>query len=109
MTDDPPDSNPLAIPDTRPNMFLLVPYGLAVLFGVAFFAIDTQLHSLVDGFVVVPFWIGAALLVRRDVNGLRVFMVRCRLTLTLLDAHRWGGQSVTPWPLKGKRGERHAL
>jgi type IV secretory pathway VirB3-like protein len=108
IDDAPPDKDLLAIPDTRPNMLMFVPYELAVLFGVVFFAIDTQMHSMVKGFVVAPFWLLAAALVRRDVNGVRVFMVRARLALMLLDVHRWGGLSASPWPLKSK-GSRHAL
>ena len=73
-----------------------------------FFAIDTQMHSMLKGFVVVPLWLIAAALVRRDVNGVRVFMVRARLVMMLLDSHRWGGLSASPWPLKAK-GRRHAL
>jgi type IV secretory pathway VirB3-like protein len=108
IEDQPADQDSLAIPDTRPQMWLFVPYELAILFGVLFFAIDTQLHSMVKGFVVLPFWITAALLVRRDVNGVRVFMIRLRLILMLLDAHRWGGISASPWPLKSKV-RRYAL
>ena len=89
-------------------MLLMIPYELAVLFGVIFFAVDTQMHSMVKGFIVVPFWVIAALLVRRDVNGVRVFMVRLRLGLMLLDVHRWGGLSASPWRLKAK-GSRHAV
>ena len=108
IEDQPADRDKLAIPDTRPNFLLFIPYELAVLFGMLFFAIDTQMHSMVRGFVVVPFWLLAAALVRRDVNGVRVFMVRARLTLMLLDVHRWGGLSASPWPLKAK-GSRHAV
>jgi type IV secretory pathway VirB3-like protein len=102
------DRDLLAIPDTRPNMLLFIPYELAVLFGVVFFAVDTQMHSMVKGFVVLPFWLLAAVLVKRDVNGVRVFMVRLRLAMMLLDVHRWGGLSASPWPIKAK-GPRHAL
>lgn len=103
-----PDRDLLAIPDTRPQMFCFIPYELAILFGILFFAIDTQMHSMVKGFVVVPVWLLAAALVRRDINGVRVFMVRLRLGLMLLDSHRWGGLSASPWPLKSK-GVRHAV
>ena len=108
IEDEPADHDVLAIPDTRPNMLLFIPYELAVGFGMLFFAVDTQLHSMVKGFIVAPLWLLAAALVRRDINGVRVFMVRARLTLMLLDAHRWGGLSASPWPLKAK-GPRHAL
>jgi type IV secretory pathway VirB3-like protein len=108
IDDQPADRDRLAIPDTRPNFLLFIPYELAVLFGMLFFAIDTQMHSMVKGFVVAPFWLLAAALVRRDVNGMRVFMVRARLGLMLLDVHRWGGLSASPWPRKARRS-RHAL
>jgi type IV secretory pathway VirB3-like protein len=99
--DEEADCEPLAIQDTRPNMFLGIPYDLAIIFGAAFFAIDTQLHSMVWGFSAVPFWIGAAVLVRRDVNGFRVAWVRWRIGMfSMMDAHRWDGWSVSPWPLK---------
>jgi type IV secretory pathway VirB3-like protein len=106
IEDQPADRDVLAIPDTRPNMLLFIPYELAVGFAMLFFAIDTQLHSMVKGFIVVPFWLVAAALVRRDVNGVRVFMVRARLILMLLDVHRWGGLSASPWPLKSKGSGR---
>jgi type IV secretory pathway VirB3-like protein len=102
IEEQPADKDRLAIPDTRPQMFLFVPYELAVLFGVLFFGIDTQLHSIFKGLIVLPLWIVAAVLVKRDVNGVRVFMVRLRLALLLLDAHRWGGLSASPWPLQAK-------
>jgi type IV secretory pathway VirB3-like protein len=90
----------LHLPLTRPNLFLMVPYGLAVMFGVAFFALDTEFHSWKLGFLVLPFWSGAAVLVRRDLNGVRVFLCRARLCLTLLDAWRWGGPSASPFHAK---------
>jgi type IV secretory pathway VirB3-like protein len=106
ITDDDPDRDSLAIPDTRPNMFLLIPYELAISFGMLFFAIDTQLHSLVKGFVVLPFWILAASLVKRDINGVRIFMIRLRLLFLYLDVARWGGFSATPWPSTERRPRR---
>jgi type IV secretion system protein VirB3 len=108
IADQAADKDRLAVPDTRPQMFLFVPYELAILFGMAFFATDTFLHSMVDGFIVLPLWAIAALLVKRDVNGVRVFMVRFRLLMLLLDAHRWGGLSASPWPLNA-REDRGAI
>jgi type IV secretory pathway VirB3-like protein len=99
IEEQPADKDRLAIPDTRPQMWLAVPFELAIMFGMAFFAIDTQMHSIFKGLLVLPLWIVAALLVKRDINGVRVFMVRLRLAMLLLDAHRWGGLSASPWPL----------
>lgn len=108
IEDQEPDRDVLAVPDTRPQMFLFIPYELAICFGILFFAIDTQMHSMVRGFIVVPFWLIAAALVQRDVNGVRVFMVRVRIALMLLDIHRWGGLSASPWPIKEK-APRYAI
>jgi type IV secretory pathway VirB3-like protein len=98
--DVPLEEETLHLPLTRPNLFLMVPYGLAVAFGMAFFGIDTEFHSGKLGFLVLPFWSGAAVLVRRDLNGVRIFMVQVRLALTLLDTYRWGGPSAAPFPIK---------
>ena len=98
--DVPLEEETLHLPLTRPNLFLMVPYGLAVAFGMAFFGIDTELHSWKLGFLVLPFWSGAAVLVRGDLREVRVIMFRVRLALTLLDAHRWGGPSEAPFPAK---------
>ena len=108
IDDDAPEKDPIATQDTRPNMFLWVPYELAMVFFIGFFAIDNKMHSIKDGFIVIPFWMLAAILVRRDVNGVRVFFVRSRLILLLLDQHRWGGLSTSPWPLNDET-PRHAL
>lgn len=103
--DEEPDSEPLAIQDTRPNFWFGVPYDLAILFFTAFLVINTQMHSMVDGLIVVPFWIGAAIIVRRDVNGFRVFWARSRIGMySMFDAHRWGGWSVSPMGLNDQRG-----
>lgn len=98
--EDPLDTEVLHIPPTRPNMFLRVPYELAVLFMMLFFASDTMLHSWKAGFLVIPLWAAAAVLVRRDLNGVRVAMVRMRLLTVVLDAHRWGGLSADPYPIR---------
>lgn len=103
LTDDPPDVNALAKADTQPRTFLFVPYELAVGFVIGCAALDVQFHSWKLGFIVVPFWAAAALLCKRDLNGVRVFLVRIRLALTLMDAHRWGGPSASPWPLGDRR------
>ena len=108
IEDEKPERDRLAVQDTRPNLILFIPYELGMTFGIGFFAIDTQTHSIVNGLLVVPFWILAALLVRRDINGARVFFVRLRLCMLLLDQHRWEGLSATPWPLAA-REDRHAV
>ena len=102
IDDEPPEKHPIAAQDTRPNFFLFVPYELGMIFCIAFFAIDTGTHTLKNGFIVAPFWILAALLVRRDVNGVRAFFVRVYLWSLLFDQHRWGGLSTSPWPVKSK-------
>lgn len=97
VTDEPPDQDVLAIPDTKPQMFLFLPYEFAIFMAMAFFVIDIQTHSLINGFLIGPIWFGFAVLVRRDVNGIRVMMVNLRYGLMYLGFHRWGGLSVSPW------------
>lgn len=109
LTDDRPETDLLAKSDTHSNLVLFVPYELFMLLLIGFFVIDIQMHSAVDGLAVLPFWAVAAALCKRDLNGVRVWLVRAKLAMTrpayFLDAHRWGGPSVSPWP-RGKRGGR---
>ena len=94
------ESEVLHIQPTRPNMIGMIPYELAVTFGVIFFASNVFFHSLFIGFFVVPFWGAAATLVRHDLNGVRVFFVRLRLITVQADAHRWGAPSASPYPFR---------
>jgi len=91
------------LPLTRPNLFVFIPYELAVVFGTLFFALDTQFHSWKIGFSVLPLWSGAAILTKRDYNGVRVFLTRLRLMPTMFDSFRWGGATVAPFPAKPSR------
>lgn len=104
-----PDKELLAKADTAPRMFLFVPSDLAIMFATAFFAINTLFHAITYGCVVFPFWMLAAVLTKRDVNGVRMFMVKWRLWLMLFDSYRWEGFSASPWPLNVKRKTDHAL
>lgn len=105
--DDPPEVDVLAKADTQPHTFLGVPFEIAIVLGCGFFVINIQFHAIFWGLVVAPFWALAFILCKYDLNGVRVFLVRFKLALILLDAHRWGSPSASPWPLAGSKGERH--
>ncbi|MGH7043309.1 MAG: type IV secretion system protein VirB3 [Acetobacteraceae bacterium] len=108
---EPLESEPLHVADTRPALMFGIPMELAVVFGTAFFAIDTELHTPFWGFVVLPFWFLAAVLVRTDYNGVRVFFVWLRTSAVMFDSYLWGGASVAPFPVRlhGSRGIPGAL
>lgn len=94
------EEDDVQLPLTRPNLFLLIPYELAVGFGIGFFLLDNTFHSWKAGFAILPLWGGAAMLVKRDFNGIRVMLTRLRVIATMLEAYRWSGQSLTPFPMK---------
>lgn len=95
---EPLETELLSVADTRPALMFGIPMELAVVFGTAFFAIDTELHSPFWGFAVVPFWFLAAILVRTDYNGVRIFFLWLRTSAVMFDSHLWGGASLAPLP-----------
>ena len=97
-SDDRLESSPLSVVMTRPAMMLFIPSELAVTLGMGFFLINNLTHNLYWGCVVVPVWIVAAGLVRRDYNAVRVWFVALRLMAPRLTAYLWGGASVSPYP-----------
>ncbi|HUZ62971.1 MAG TPA: type IV secretion system protein VirB3 [Acetobacteraceae bacterium] len=97
---EPLEAEPLHVADTRPALMFGIPMELAVIFGSAFFAIDTELHTPFWGFAVLPFWFLAAVLVRTDYNGVRVFFVWLRTSAVTFDSYLWGGASVAPFPAR---------
>lgn len=108
---EPLETDPLSVADTRPALMFGIPMELAVVFGTAFFAIDTELHSPFWGFVVIPFWFMAAVLVRTDYNRSRIFFVWLRTSAVMFDSYLWGGASLPPFPviLRGYREIADAL
>jgi type IV secretion system protein VirB3 len=96
---EPLETEPLSVADTRPALMFGIPMELAVVLGTAFFAIDTELHSPFWGFAVVPFWFLAAVLVRTDYNGVRIFFLWLRTSAVMFDSYLWGGASLAPLPV----------
>ena len=103
---EPLETEHLSVADTRPALMFGIPMELAVVFGTAFFAIDTELHSPFWGFAVVPFWFLAAVLVRTDYNGVRVFFVWLRTSAVMFDSHLWGGRPLPRFPLSSANAGR---
>lgn len=103
---EPLETESLSVADTRPAMMFGIPMELAVIFGTACFAIDTEFHSPFWGLAVVPFWFLAAVLVRTDYNGVRIFFVWLRTSAAMFDSYLWGGASLAPMPVSlGKSRE----
>lgn len=87
-------------------MWLGVPVELALYLFIGVAGVGIIYHGyygfggLIPG---IPVWIGAAILCKRDVNGIRVFGVKSRLITLYLDAYRWqGALSPSPWPRNSK-------
>lgn len=54
---------------------------------------------------VIPVWLGARVLVARDYNAMGVVYLYLKTAGRSVDSPRWGGASVTPFPIRiQKRG-----
>lgn len=95
---DGPDSEELDVSMTQEATVLFIPYTLATILGIAFFAAGTLFHTWKVVFVVPPIWFIAALATKNDRNGIRVFMVKTRLLKLWAFAHLHGGWSLNPPP-----------
>lgn len=106
MQDDPPDRDTLAKADTQPKMFLFVPWELFWCLFIGAAMVGTVYHrffGLGGVILVLPIWLAAAALCKRDIHGVKSFFVRAKLITFYLDAYRWqGALSPTPWPTKEK-------
>lgn len=100
------EEEPLHVAGTRPALMAGIPMELAVVLTTAFFAIDVAAHSMLWGFAFAPFWFLGAVLVRHDYNGVRIFFIWLRSSALMLDAHLWGGASVSPLPVRLPRRPR---
>lgn len=82
---------------TRPALLWGVPYVLAI--------VIIQIAGIVGIFhwagpvVAAPLWFLAAVLVRRDYNAPRVWMLWWNTSARCMDAEIWGGASMAPMPL----------
>src|SRR5215469_9300799 len=95
---------PLFLALTRPPIMPLLglPHGLALFFIVA----GAETVILTKGFITLmalfPLWAGATLYVRNDWNAMRVLGLFLRSKVKSVDVHRWGGASLSPFPLRSK-------
>ena len=95
---------PLFLALTRPSIMPLLglPHGLALFFVVA----GAETIIFTKGFwgllAVFPFWVAATLYVRNDWNAMHVLALFLRTKIRSLDVHRWGGASLSPFPMKSK-------
>jgi type IV secretion system protein VirB3 len=93
---------PLFLALTRPPIMPLLglPHGLALLFVVT--GAETVIFT--KGFIallaLVPLWAAATLYVRNDWNAMRVLGLFLRSKIKSVDVHRWGGASLSPFPLQ---------
>lgn len=110
LNDVPPERDTLAKADTQPKLFLFIPVELALAFIIAFFFIGSVFHIVWKHLVfIAPLWAGSAVLVRRDLNGVKVFNLKLKLILLFFDAYRWDGAlSPSPSPDKSE-GDRYAF
>lgn len=88
----------LNVANTRPAMFLLWPWELAVALGIA--TVDLATLYWKDGLFMIPAWLVAAVLVRHDYNGHRVLWRHIVTTGLALDAQFWNGSAVSAFPVK---------
>ena len=96
----------LFVAATRPALVAGMPIGLAVAFLMAFALIIIFGENPLYELVLVPAWFGARLLVRYDYNAVRIVALWLQTAARSLDAHRWGGASPAPFPIRRTRRPR---
>ncbi len=90
----------LHVAATRPAMLWGLPLQLALVFFVAAGVTGVAMHNALYDVAILPPWVAARLLVRRDYNAVRVTFLWLRTSASALDSHLWGGASVSPLPVK---------
>jgi type IV secretion system protein VirB3 len=103
---EPLESSPLFVAATRPALVAGMPIGLAVAFMMAFALIMIFGEDPLYELVLVPVWFGARLIVRYDYNGVRIVALWLQTSARSIDAHRWGGASPAPFPVRQARHPR---
>jgi len=96
--DEPLTETTLHIAATRPAMMMGMPMDLCVVLAVV-----TTLIGIASMFympLMIPLWWAATLLVRRDYNAPRVFLLWAKGPGFALDSGLWGGSSVSPFPMR---------
>jgi type IV secretion system protein VirB3 len=94
----------LHVAATRPAMVMGLPIDL-----FAILAMGTTFVGIVSMFympLTIPVWWAASLLVRRDYNAPRVFLLWAKGPGFALDSGLWGGASISPFPIKPDRRYR---
>lgn len=91
----------LHIAATRPAMMMGMPMDLCVALAMAttFIGIASMFYMP----LMIPIWWAAALLVRRDYNAPRVFLLWAKGPGFALDSGLWGGSSISPFPMQGEK------
>ncbi len=97
MDDDELQPAVLHLGATRPALVYGVPYVLAIVI-IQVAGIIGVLHWA-GPVVGIPLWFLAAVLVRRDYNAPRVWMLWWNTSARCMDADIWGGSSAAPLPL----------
>ncbi len=87
----------LHIAATRPALLWGVPYVVAVVI-VQIAGIVGVLHWA-GPIIGAPLWVLAAVLVRRDYNAPRIWMLWWNSSARCMDAEIWGGSSISPFPI----------
>src|SRR5215469_1219858 len=103
---EPLDDAPLFVAATRPALVAGMPIGLAVAFLMAFPLIIIFAENPLYELVLAPVWFGARLIVRYDYNAVRIVALWLRSAARSIDAHRWGGASPAPFPVRRSRRPR---
>ena len=98
--------SPLFVAATRPALVAGMPIGLAVAFMMAFALIMIFGEKPLYELVLLPLWFGARMIVRYDYNGVRIVALWLQSSARSIDAHRWGGASPTPFPVRRSRQPR---
>jgi type IV secretion system protein VirB3 len=100
------EASPLFVAATRPAMVLGLPIGLAVVFMMAVAAIMITVQNPFYELALIPAWIVAREVVRLDYNGVRIAQLWLETKVASFDAHRWGGASPSPFPIRPGRHPR---
>jgi type IV secretion system protein VirB3 len=94
----------LFVAATRPALMpiLGLPHSLAIIFVCAGAEIVITTQSFLDELFLVPLWLIAFFYVRNDYNAVRILMIWLQSSARSLDAWRWGGASLSPWPIRAR-------
>jgi type IV secretion system protein VirB3 len=99
---EPREEEVLFVAATRPAIMPLLglPHSLAIIFLCAGLEIIIQTKDFFWELALVPLWLIAVLYVRHDYNAMRILNLWLLSKARSLDAWRWGGASLSPWPIR---------